>query len=222
MAILAPLQEQLSAAFGREIPEISLIAAAFAYILSGMSIAGNIPRSHQLHSCERKDAAVFVFSMKLSRNKIALFSTLVICAAALVICAVAISANENAVSLKAPDNAARVAFLERLGWQVISVPIEVAEVKIPAEFGDVYERYNQLQKAQGFDLSLYKLRRVKRYTYEITNYPGHEGVRANLLVYGDTIIGGDVSTTALNGFMHELTRRPSQEELKSSVYLDLD
>ena len=81
----------------------------------------------------------------------------------------------------------------------------VCEVIIPAEFDDVYEKYNELQKEQGFDLSLYASKRVKRWTYEITNYTGYENtgfIHANILVYDGKVIGGDVCSTELNGFMH--------------------
>ena len=49
----------------------------------------------------------------------------------------------------------------------------------------------------------YKGKRVKRYTYEVTNYPGQaSGVRANLLVDGGMVIGGDICSLTLDGFMH--------------------
>ena len=42
-----------------------------------------------------------------------------------------------------------------------------------------------------------------RYTYEITNYPDYKGtVYANLIVYRDRIIGGDICTADVNGFIH--------------------
>jgi len=102
-------------------------------------------------------------------------------------------------------NEKRVKFLNSFGWQVESNPIEVVEVNIPQTFNAVYNNYNAIQKKQGFDLSGYKGKRVKRWTYKITNYAGViDEVRANLLIYDDKVIGGDVSTVALNGFMHGL------------------
>lgn len=72
-----------------------------------------------------------------------------------------------------------------------------------AEFDETFESYNELQKLQGMDLSRYKGQRAKRYTYTVLNYPGQEeGVQANVLVLNDTIIGGDVSSVAIDGFMH--------------------
>ena len=58
---------------------------------------------------------------------------------------------------------------------------------------------------QGFDLTDYCGKRVKRYTYEITNYPtGERGIQAGLLVYKSTVIGGDVLSAQLGGFIHGL------------------
>ena len=67
----------------------------------------------------------------------------------------------------------------------------------------MYTQYNDLQLAQGFDLTPYRGKAVKRYTYEVYNYPDlPTGVVANLLIYKDKVIGGDVCTRALDGFMH--------------------
>lgn len=100
-------------------------------------------------------------------------------------------------------NEARVGFLESYGWKVDASPAEVVEITIPNTFNAVYQNYNNLQRKQGFDLAKYKGARCKRWTYRVTNYPGvSDEVRANLLVCGNRIVGGDISTVALNGFMH--------------------
>ena len=84
----------------------------------------------------------------------------------------------------AKTNEQRISFLETFGWEVEGEEDEIVEVKIPQEFDDVFEKYNEIQKQQGCDLSKYAGKRCKRYTYVIENYPGQaEGVRANILVY---------------------------------------
>ena len=84
------------------------------------------------------------------------------------------------------------------------------EIVIPEEFDDVYLRYNELQKKQGLDLSKYRSKRVKRWTYIIKNYPGYsetdDCVRINLLVFDGCVIGGDVSSVELDGFMHTFAK----------------
>jgi len=105
--------------------------------------------------------------------------------------------------VSAADDMERAKFLLSYGWEVSTVPIEVVEVTIPTEFNEVYEKYNQLQISQGFDLSGYKGKAVTRYTYSIINYPdGIENVRANVLVYKNKVIGGDICTLDIKGFMH--------------------
>lgn len=103
----------------------------------------------------------------------------------------------------AATNAERINFLKEYGWETGEEPTEVSEIIIPSEFNDTYENYNNIQKAQNLDLKNYKGKRVRTYRYEIKNYPETEKeVYANLLVYNGMIIGGDVSSPELGGFMH--------------------
>ena len=104
---------------------------------------------------------------------------------------------------KITTNEDRVNFLAQFGWKVKSEPIENKEVTIPKEFDKIFTGYNEIQKRQGLDLSRYKNKNVERYTYEITNYPGETGrVYANVLVYRNKVIGGDVCSADVNGFIH--------------------
>lgn len=108
-----------------------------------------------------------------------------------------------AAKVSASDDMQRAKFLLSYGWEVSTVPLEVVEVTIPKEFNEVYEKYNQLQISQGFDLAQYKGKAVTRYTYSVINYPdGIENVRANVLVYKNRVIGGDICTLDIRGFMH--------------------
>ena len=94
----------------------------------------------------------------------------------------------------------RVKFLEGFGWQVTPTPKEASQVRIPEESGEMFRRYNALQKGQGYDLSKFEGKKVMRYVYEINNYPGaQEPVYATVLVYKNKVIGGDVTDTAAQG-----------------------
>ena len=95
-----------------------------------------------------------------------------------------------------------VAFLESFGWQVQTEPTETREVMIPAQFNDVYTAYNVMQQAQGFDLKPYAGEICTQYLYKVENYPDETEVYATLLVYGDQIIGGDLASSQVDGFMH--------------------
>lgn len=115
-------------------------------------------------------------------------------------------------------NQKRVAFLQSYGWNVKDTPLEVVEITIPEKFNSVYENYNRIQKDQGFDLTRYQGKRVKRWTYRIVDYPGTaDEVRGNLLIYNDRVIGGDISTVALNGFMHGFSMPGTASNPQTSV-----
>ena len=87
----------------------------------------------------------------------------------------------------------RCSYLSGWGWLVSEEALSVEELQLPDTFGDEYADYLALQAAQGFDLTRYAGKRVKRYTYEILNYPGQTpGVSAQLLLCRNTVIAGEV------------------------------
>lgn len=101
-------------------------------------------------------------------------------------------------------NEDRVKFLSQFGYEVSEDPIETVEITLPEKFDKVYAGYNELQKAQGLDLSRYRRKTVMRYTYEVKNYDGYNGgkVLANVIVYRGRVIGGDVCSADPQGFVH--------------------
>ena len=103
-------------------------------------------------------------------------------------------------------NEDRIDFLKKYGWDVQSEPREIAEVDIPSKFNRIYEQYNQLQIGEGLDLEKYKGKSVKRYTYLVINYEYDGTVFANLLIYNDRVIGGDISSAKADGFVHGLSK----------------
>ena len=157
---------------------------------------------------------MFVFSFKTSKRQLIFFSGLFLCV--LFFCtiffnfnnydSVCISANKN-FNVKTTDNTSRVEFLSKFGWKVDNEPAEIHEVTIPQKFNDTYEKYNQIQKEQGFNLEKHKGQQCKRFTYKVLNYKNNpNGVNANLLVYKNKIIGGDISSVELSGFMHGFSK----------------
>ena len=106
----------------------------------------------------------------------------------------------TAAPAAAASNDERVGFLKSFGWEVTSSPTESMQVRIPAQTSEVFDRYNALQKSQGYDLSQYAGKTVMRYVYLINNYPGAtEPVYATVLVYKDKIIGGDITNSGPGG-----------------------
>ncbi len=101
-----------------------------------------------------------------------------------------------------------IAFLSQFGWETDAVPKEVKTVTIPSEFDKVFSAYNELQKLQGLNLSKYKNKDVTRYTLTVKNYPDYEGtVYANVLVYRNRVIGGDICSADVTGFVHGFERK---------------
>ncbi len=155
---------------------------------------------------------MFIFTARLSRKRLAAGAAalILLCGAAL-----AVSTNNSGTSInaaaastapsKVKTNEDRIAYLEHFGWQVNPVPVSVEELLIPETFDESYGEYLSLQQSQGFDLTEYCGKRVKRCTYELTNYPtGETGVQISLLIYKNKVVGGEVFSPKLNGFLHGL------------------
>ena len=144
---------------------------------------------------------MLVMTAKLDKKKIAfIFAAVVVAIAALALLLGGGDDTAPTVSTDVSDNDSRVNFLKNFGWEVTTSPVESSQVKIPKDSSEVFDRYNALQKAQGYDLSQYAGKTVMRYVYEIKNYPGAtEPVYATLLVYKNQIIGGDVTDTSAKG-----------------------
>ncbi len=101
------------------------------------------------------------------------------------------------------ENEDRLSFISQFGWEVEKEPLETVEVTVPENFDTVYLGYNEMQKEQGLNLAKYKGKTVTRYTYKVKNYPEYDGtVYLSLLVYKNKVVGGDVCSADVNGFVH--------------------
>lgn len=155
---------------------------------------------------------MFIFTARLSRKRLAAGAAalVLLCGAALAIGTTDSDTSVNAAAAsaaptKVKTNEDRVAYLESYGWQVDPEPVSVEELLIPETFDESYQEYLSLQQSQGFDLTGLCGKRVKRCTYEITNYPtGETGVQISLLIYKNKVVGGEVLSPQLNGFLHGL------------------
>lgn len=154
---------------------------------------------------------MFILTARLSRGRLAAgVAAVLMCAAALTAAALWITRDTAASAAidgsHVRTNEDRVAYLQSYGWQVEPDPLSVEELILPETFDQQYTQYLELQAAQGFDLTAYAGKRVKRYVYQVTNYPtGEAGIQAGLLIYRNTVVGGDVLSSALDGFIHGLT-----------------
>ena len=144
---------------------------------------------------------MFVMTTKVNKKKIAIILG---AAAALIAILVLLLSGRQSVStgsdMTVSTNDDRIRFLASFGWEVMASPTETSQVRIPAESNEVFDRYNALQKAMGYDLAPYAGKTVMRYVYTVKNYPGAtEPVYATILVANNQIIGGDITNTAATG-----------------------
>lgn len=143
---------------------------------------------------------MLVMTAKLNKKKAAIIFSAVVLAIAAIIMLLNGDNTSATVSGAVSDNDARVAFLKSFGWDVVTSPVESGQVKIPKESSQIFERYNSLQKSQGYDLSQYAGKTVMRYVYQVKNFPdATEPVYATILVYKNQIIGGDITNTSPKG-----------------------
>ena len=92
--------------------------------------------------------------------------------------------------------------LHSFGWEVLESPTK-KEITVPLVFDTVYTRYNeQVELPNGYDLRRFSGEQVTLYTFEVLNYPTEDSVNANVLVKDGVIVGGDVCSVRLDGFMH--------------------
>ena len=163
---------------------------------------------------------MFVLTAKLSKTKLLAAGAVLIAAVLLIVLLAA--GGGSAIADSAPaggTNDERVAFLATYGWSVNAETKEAQKVRIPdTADNEVFARYNELQKSQGFDLTRYAGKEVTRYVYEILNYPEASApVYASVLVYNGIIIGGDVTNSAPDGVIHGFCMPQTQSSPSQSV-----
>ena len=146
---------------------------------------------------------MLIMTTKVDKRKLLIAAVAVVAAIALL---AALGGGDSAPTASmstapaADTNDARVKFLTDLGWEVTPSPTESGEIRIPKAGDQVFDRYNELQKSQGYDLNKYAGKKVMRYVYQINNFPdAKEPVYATVLVYRDRIIGGDITDTTPGG-----------------------
>ena len=163
---------------------------------------------------------MFIYTAKLNRRHLVaggLTAVVLVCALAVLLGfldrgAASVSETISPKGIRTAED--RLSYLGAYGWLVKEEPLAVEELEIPKEMGEEYTDYLALQTQQGFDLQKYAGKRVKRYTYEILNYPtGETGVQVSLLIYKNTVVGADVLSPALDGFIHGL-QMPTQQTVQ--------
>lgn len=131
------------------------------------------------------------------KGLVALLAAVLLC---LMICGELYAAGNKKENGK--TNQLRVDFIKSIGLSPQEECIEKKDIVIPERFGEVYTNYNVLQTEAGYDLEPYRGAKATVFTYSVETPEGYSGdTVVNLIVYNGRIIGGDVSSRALDGFM---------------------
>lgn len=97
-------------------------------------------------------------------------------------------------------------FLSDLGWETDVQNITQQYSMLPEQFDAVFMEYNALQLQQKCDLTKYAGKEIIIFTAPITNYgDSSNNIYATIIIHNGRIIGGDIHSADLNGFMHTLT-----------------
>ena len=149
---------------------------------------------------------MLVMTAKVDKKKLAIILAAVILVITMIVMLVRGGGSTPTASTGVSNNDARVAFLKSFGWDVTTSPVESSQVRIPEKTTEVFDRYNELQKSQGYDLKEFAGKTATRYVYKVNNYPGATApVYATILVYKNQVIGGDVTDTAATGVVRGFT-----------------
>ena len=105
----------------------------------------------------------------------------------------------------------RLTYLRSLGWEPCCGCVKEKTILLPEEFPEVLINYNKLQLQQGFDLSKLAGKEIRMYVYELSNHPDDPEALCSLYVYRGKIVGGDVHSPRVDGFMGPLTAGQAAE-----------
>lgn len=152
---------------------------------------------------------MFVFSMKADRRRLLLALVCVLVLVVAVVLAVVLPGRERptggrTVSLRAATAEERVSLLRELGHEVDPASERVEEVRLPDDPDDTLRAYETVQEQAGMGLLPYCGKRVKRYTYRVTNAQVDSAVTASLYVYRDRVVAGDITAAGADGFQKPL------------------
>ena len=145
-----------------------------------------------------------IYTFKLTKKTFGIIAAALLLIVGLIIALCSCGKGDTAeTSGKLSEKDELMQFITSLGYAPDGEKHSMREVVVPSNFDEVYTKYNELQKQQGLDLSRYKRKKVTRYTYVVENYPDYEGtVYANMLVYRNKVIGGDICSADVEGFLH--------------------
>lgn len=126
------------------------------------------------------------------------------------------AAEQTEVSTKVTNNEERVNYLAACGWTVDPDSCTVQDVIVPSDFDETYQNYAQMQAQQGFDLEKYRGKQVKLATYTVENTQDGVELEANLLIYRNRVIAGDITALSDGGTAYGLMDRIPETDAGSA------
>ncbi len=148
---------------------------------------------------------MFTKSLKLTKkHAVALLLMLgVILSAAVVLCSSPRSLLSTGDMLDVSQLKGREKYLASYGWEVDPGSEEEQKVLLPKTFDGTLSEYAEMQTRQGYDFASYAGLECRQFTYRIGNYDGCDStVYATLYVKGTRVIGADIHSADISGFMH--------------------
>ena len=146
---------------------------------------------------------MFVFSVKTDRKHLALgLTSFVAVVAAVVVAASAPKSGAVAgkpLDFKVTSAEERVALLHDLGHEVLLDSETVEEIRLPDDPDAALTTYEALQTPSGLSLLKHCGKRVKLYTYTVTNAQTDGTVWAHMYIYRDRVVAGDITAADPEG-----------------------
>lgn len=141
---------------------------------------------------------------KLTKTKavVILILLAVVLIAAVIICSPASGFLGIGETIDVSTSEGRIEYLSSLGWCVDKSSETEAEVTLPKTFDGAVADYAAMQSEQGFEFTSYGGCKCMQYSYIVTNYGDGSTVYATLFVKGGRVIGGDIHSADIGGFMH--------------------
>ncbi len=150
---------------------------------------------------------MFTKCLKLTKKRAVILLIIlgIVLAAAVILCSSPRSFFSSGEMLNVSSQEGRQKYLSGYGWEIDLASEECRTVLLPKEFEGALADYGLMQTEQGYDFASFGGLECRQYTYVVTNYPNSDGtVYATLYVKGGHVIGGDIHSANIDGFMHTL------------------
>ena len=148
---------------------------------------------------------MFTKCLKLTKKRAVIFLIIlgIVLAAAVILCSSPRSIFSSGEMLNVSSQEGREKYLSGYGWEIDLGSEERRTVLLPKELEGALAEYGAMQTEQGYDFVSYAGLECTQYTYVVTNYEGSSStVYATLYVKSARVIGGDIHSAAIDGFMH--------------------